>query len=434
MNRIPSVVTGLLCATVVAGLPARGAEEGAAPRPIVITVDDLPIASGKLHSTPADREAITRGLLAALAKHKVPALGLVTWQNVRSDADLKLLALWLEAGHELGNHSASHLNYTATPAKEYIADIEAGRSALADWLGKRGRKVEYFRFPFLCEGNTPEKLVAMREYLAKSGQRNMPVTIDDQDWSYEEPWSVALAAPDTPGRKAQLDQVAEEYHEALHAAVRHQEELGDALFGRTTPQILLLHANSVGAAQWDALFTWLEQTGHRFAPVAEVLADPALQETHAYVGDYGVGLWQRIRDGRRRDDAQAAVRKLLDAQIAAWNRGDVDAFVSGYAPDATFLAPDGVTRGRDAVLARYKERYKDRAAMGRLSLEILEMRPAAGTEFSIYGDAVPGRVQGMSVAARWSIAREGAEGVSGLTLIVLRRRGEGWEIVQDASM
>ena len=35
----------------------------AAPRPIAITIDYLPIASPTLHSTPAERAAITDGLL-----------------------------------------------------------------------------------------------------------------------------------------------------------------------------------------------------------------------------------------------------------------------------------------------------------------------------------------------------------------------------------
>ena len=44
-----------------------------------------------------------------------------------------------------------------------------------------------------------------------------------------------------------------------------QTALGDEWLGRATPQILLLHANEVGAAQWDALFTWMKGRGFRFA-------------------------------------------------------------------------------------------------------------------------------------------------------------------------
>jgi len=46
----------------------------------------------------------------------------------------------------------------------------------------------------------------------------------------------------------------------------------------------------------------------------------------------------------------------------------------------------------------------------------------------------PGRVHGVSTVARWHLACPDREAASGLTLIVLRRRGDRWEMVQDASM
>ena len=40
----------------------------AAPRPVLVTIDDLPMA-GALHPDPAERQRITTSLLAVLAKH-----------------------------------------------------------------------------------------------------------------------------------------------------------------------------------------------------------------------------------------------------------------------------------------------------------------------------------------------------------------------------
>jgi hypothetical protein len=51
-------------------------------RPILITVDDLPLSTG-LHRTPAEREAVTRGLLAALARHGIRAVG-----QIREDVSM----------------------------------------------------------------------------------------------------------------------------------------------------------------------------------------------------------------------------------------------------------------------------------------------------------------------------------------------------------
>jgi hypothetical protein len=65
------------------------------------------------------------------------------------------------------------------------------------------------------------------------------------------------------------------------------------------------------------------------------------------------------------------------------------------------------------------------------------VRPAQGIEVTALGDARPSRVQGVSVAARWRLAypdQPEKKTAEGLTLLVLRRHGDSWEIVQDASM
>jgi uncharacterized protein (TIGR02246 family) len=121
-----------------------------------------------------------------------------------------------------------------------------------------------------------------------------------------------------------------------------------------------------------------------------------------------------------RADPTADVKALVVRQVAAWNRGDLEAFCAVYADDAIFLSPSGVTRGRDAVLQRYRTRYPDAAARGTLTIEPLEVRTTAG---------------GASLAGRWTIARKGQPDATGLTLIVLHALPSGgFAIVQDASM
>jgi len=429
--RRTSILTALLLVILVTGA-ASAAEP--ARRPLLISVDDLPVAGGGLHTDPGERELITRGLLAALAKHHIPAVGLVIWGNVKTPDDRVLLRRWLAAGHELGNHSASHLDFTKTGADAYIADVEAGRTGLAGFLaGEDDRKVRFFRFPFLNEGDTEAKLDAVRAYLTHSAQRSLPVTIDDQDWDFEKPWVEARRKNDSK----EMERIGDEYQEALHVEIRDQEARGDRLLGHPTPQILLLHANEVGAAQWDRLFTWLEGRGYRFAKADEVLADDAFKDPPRYVGEAGFGLWDRLIALKRTQDARTAVEALLKTQSDAWNRGDLDTFTSVYAEDASFLSPTGLTQGRQKVLERYRRRYPDRKAMGTLSLEIIEVRPAQGIEVTALNDARPSRVQGLSIAAHWRLAypdQPEKKTAEGLTLLVLRRHGDFWEIVEDASM
>lgn len=413
----------------LATLFAPVVEAAEARRPLLVTVDDLP-AQGP-HPDPAERERLNRDLLTVLAKHRIPAVGLVVWGRVSAPADERILTAWLDAGHELGSHSFGHLNYTETSVADYRADLEKARLGLSAFLGRSGRTLRFFRFPMLNEGDTPEKLAAGRAALAAGGLRNLTVTIDTQDWSFEAPFVEAVGRGDAAGR----DAIGERYQRALRLSVEHHEVHGDALLGRQTPQILLLHANAVGAAQWDALFTWLEATGHRFAGVDEVLADPAFSMPHAFVFRQGTSLWDRLAHERERATVEADVRGLLETQAAAWTRGDIEAFCSVYADDALFISPTGQTRGREAVRERYLKRYPTRADMGELSLKILELRPHWGPEVSLLEDSVPSRIHAVSVAAEWHLKRGGGKpDAQGLTLIVLQRVGRAWRIVQDASM
>ncbi|HEX5042377.1 MAG TPA: polysaccharide deacetylase family protein [Candidatus Polarisedimenticolaceae bacterium] len=414
----------LLSCILAAGLAA-------APRDVLVTVDDLPLASRAIHPDPARRTRILRDLLRVLARHGIHAVGFVKADAVVEAADRQALDLWLSAGHELGTHGDAHLDYAATDLPVYLADLERGRRSLATFLESHGRTLRWFRFPYLREGDTPEKLDAARAWLSERGLRNLPVTIETQDWAFEEPWVRARRAGD--GRAAK--RVVAEALASLRTSVRRDEHEGDRLQeGGALPQVLLLHANALGVEIWDPLFSWLEETGHRFAGADTVLAHPVFAERHRYVAPSGGSLWLRLRHERDAAATGEELRALLARQADAWSRGDLDAFVAPYAEDATFLSPTGVVQGRAAVRARYAARYADPAAMGTLRLDVLEIRPLWGLEPTVLGESEPGGIHGAGVTARWTLTGAGGESASGTTLLVFRRLPEGWRIVQDASM
>jgi len=116
--------------------------------------------------------------------------------------------------------------------------------------------------------------------------------------------------------------------------------------------------------------------------------------------------------------ARAELSEVLNVQAAAWTRGDLDAFCAVYADDATFVSPSGLTKGRQAVLDRYRKKYVDKAGMGTLTLDIEEVRAASATN--------------ASVVARWTLAWPDKPKAEGLTLLVFWKTQDGWRIVQDA--
>ena len=117
------------------------------------------------------------------------------------------------------------------------------------------------------------------------------------------------------------------------------------------------------------------------------------------------------------------VKALLDASAQEWSAGDVVAFCAHYHDDAVFVSPSGLTRGRQAVLDRYQKKYVDKAAMGALSFELLDVLAGA--------DAA-------SVAMKWKLSYPKKTAAEGYSVIGLVKNGlvksGPWLIKHDASM
>ena len=113
-----------------------------------------------------------------------------------------------------------------------------------------------------------------------------------------------------------------------------------------------------------------------------------------------------------------SINDVLSAQQAAWNRGDVDAFLIGYwrSPELTFSGGNGVSRGWDGVLARYKKSYPSHAAMGQLDFSDLEFR-FLGPDAAL-------------VLGQWHLKRESGD-IGGVFTLVWQKFPDGWKIVHD---
>ena len=114
----------------------------------------------------------------------------------------------------------------------------------------------------------------------------------------------------------------------------------------------------------------------------------------------------------------AEIQAVLTAQQDAWNRGDIDAFMNGYAQSAStvFISEDEVTRGWETVRDRYRAKYSDRAKMGTLSFSEIEVTMLSPDATVVLG--------------RWRLKRTTDEPHGRFTLI-FKRLPEGWRIVHD---
>jgi len=114
----------------------------------------------------------------------------------------------------------------------------------------------------------------------------------------------------------------------------------------------------------------------------------------------------------------AEIQSVLTTQQDAWNRGDIDAFMAGYAQSAStvFVSEDEVTRGWETVRDRYRVKYSNRTKMGILSFSEIEVTMLSPESAVVLG--------------RWRLKRTDDEPHGRFTLI-LKHLPEGWRIVHD---
>lgn len=117
---------------------------------------------------------------------------------------------------------------------------------------------------------------------------------------------------------------------------------------------------------------------------------------------------------------EAAIRAVMAAQEAAWNRGDLEAFMHGYWEDEglKFIGKTGVTYGWQATLDRYRKGYPDRAAMGTLHFDLLHLERISSKSALVVG--------------KWTLQRAEDQPGGHFSLLWKKIKGQ-WVIVADHS-
>ena len=288
----------LLLALLGAFITAALAPQQPPPsREVCFTIDDLPWVSA-VSQTPDAIEAQTQQLLAGLEAHRIPAIGFVNEDKLAGDGavrerQVRLLQHWLDAGLELGNHTFSHRDLHTTPLETFQQDVIRGEQVTSRLLAVSGRKLRFFRHPFLHTGRSLEVKRGLESFLAKRGYRVAPVTIDNSDYIFARAYDRA-----SPNDRAR---VLDTYVDYMAAVVAFYEQQSQAIVGREIRQVLLLHANSLNAAAITRLARLFEQRGYTFVSLDRALEDPAYALEDTYVGPAGITWLHRwaLTQGKR---------------------------------------------------------------------------------------------------------------------------------------
>ncbi|HEX6123855.1 MAG TPA: nuclear transport factor 2 family protein [Pyrinomonadaceae bacterium] len=115
---------------------------------------------------------------------------------------------------------------------------------------------------------------------------------------------------------------------------------------------------------------------------------------------------------------RADIIAVMDAQTAAWNRGDIDGFMRGYwnSEKLVFASGDAVTRGWQPTLDRYKKSYNSKEKMGALRFSDIEINVISKDAAVVLGS--------------WSLTRA-SDNPKGKFTLIFRKFGDQWRIVHD---
>ncbi len=142
-----------------------------------------------------------------------------------------------------------------------------------------------------------------------------------------------------------------------------------------------------------------------------------------YANNLDAKFYQENRDisknKKSETEIKKAIQKVLDDQTAAWNRGDLDEFMKGYAKSETltFFSGQQKQNGWQATMNRYKKRYQGEGKeMGKVTFSDLQIIPLSDN-FAL-------------VKGAWSLQQK-KENPHGLFTLIFANQDGNWRIIHD---
>jgi len=242
----------------------------AAARDIAITFDDLPVHSALPPGV--TRLQVAQDVIAALKAAGAPQVygfinGAAIEQEPGSGAVLKA---WRDAGFPLANHGWAHRGLSQIDEATFESELTRNEPILKELAG--GTDWYWLRFPFLDEAaKDPARRAASRAWLAAHGYRIAAVTASFGDYAFNEPYARCVAK----GDKAAIAELEQGYLDVALESIRLSEQVEKAQFGRTPPDILLMHIGAFDAHMLPRLLALYKANGFRFVTLDQAAKDPS---------------------------------------------------------------------------------------------------------------------------------------------------------------
>jgi len=255
------------CIAPLVAATTMGAAQAATPVKIALTFDDLPAHSALPPGV--SRIDVAGRLLAAFHDARTgPVYGFVNGVHEEREPDsVGVLSLWRAAGHPLANHTWSHLDLNTHGLADWEADLVRNEALLQRHMA--GQDWRWLRYPFLSEGETPEKHVAARKLLKAHGYRIASVTMSFGDYAWNEPYARCMVKGDA----AAVASLEASYLKAAKDSLDYSRSLSATLYGRDIAYVLLMHAGAFDARVMPRLLKMYQDNGAKFVSLEEAERD-----------------------------------------------------------------------------------------------------------------------------------------------------------------
>jgi peptidoglycan/xylan/chitin deacetylase (PgdA/CDA1 family) len=254
-------------------------------RRVAITIDDGPVV-GEMRDL-ASFERISAGLIGSLQAEQVPATIFLNERQLnvpgQRDGRVAVLERWLDAGFDLGNHTYSHPSANMVPVWQFADDVVKGEVITRPLMEQRGRKLVWFRYPFLHSGTSAEAHQQIVDFLEQRQYRVAPITVDYADYTFAGAWRSQVQS----GSPEIAEKIKAAYLAQIEPGFEYAEKASVEVFDREVAQILLIHCNELNALTLRESIARMRSRGYAFISLDEAMKDPAYERPDTFTGPGG---------------------------------------------------------------------------------------------------------------------------------------------------
>ncbi|HTV82605.1 MAG TPA: polysaccharide deacetylase family protein [Acidobacteriaceae bacterium] len=235
---------------------------------MAVTFDDLPV-SGPLPPGQS-RVGIAEQIIRALkAEHVPPTYGFVNAVHAQYDpGTVDVLGTWRASGNLLGNHTWSHVSLNRVSLQDFEGDLLRDEPILD--LLMAGQDWRWLRYPYLAEGDTMQKRLGIRVFLAQHGYKIASVTMNFDDYDWNGPYARCIAKHDAQS----VNWLEASYLQAADENIGYYRAMSKQLYQRDIRYVLLLHVGAFDAHMLPQLLRLYRERDFSFVPLEQAEQDP----------------------------------------------------------------------------------------------------------------------------------------------------------------